>query len=97
MLGERLKFSRLSKLFSTILLILFIVFSLSFSSRAFELPRQSQFQALGQPFEAVQDARQTPPTARTEVFLYPGTLPIKSLWLAAAIGLIYCLRRPKKA
>ena len=78
MLGERLRFS---KLFSTILLILLALFSLSFNSRA----------------EAVQDAPQTLPTARTGATLSPGMIPMKSFWLVAAIGLIYCLRRPKKA
>jgi hypothetical protein len=94
MIGERLRFS---KLFSKGLLILFAVFSLNFSSRAFELPGKNQFQALSRTLEAVQDAPQTPPKARAEAILSPSTIPMKSLWLAAAIGLIYCLRRPKKA
>jgi len=37
------------------------------------------------------------PAARTEAILSPSTMPMKSLWLAAAMGLIYCLRRPKRA
>ena len=95
MIGERLRFSRLPRLFSTVLLILFVVFS--FSSRAFELPGKTQLQALSRTLEAVQDAPQTLPSARAEATLSPSTIPMKSLWLAAAMGLIYCLRRPKKA
>jgi len=97
MQGKRLRFS---KLLRTGFLVGFTAITLSFSSHAFEVPDlfpKVPRQTLSRTLDEVQSEPQTPPSARAEALLSPGTIPMKYLWLAAGMGLIYCLRRPKKA
>jgi hypothetical protein len=57
------------------------------------LPRQ----ILSEPSGAVQDGRSNSPNGRAEALLSFNMVPMKTLWLGACMGLIYCLRRTKKA
>jgi hypothetical protein len=95
------KLLRLLRLLRTILLVIFAVICVTLSSRASEVPGKSTFpgisrKALSRTLEAVQPETLNP-TTRTEAILSAGAVPMKSLWLVAGLGLIYCLRRPKKA
>lgn len=100
MQGKRLRFSKLVR---TGFLVGFTAISLGFSSHASEvadllpdlLPKVAR-QTWSRTMTA-QDVPQAAPSTRAEALLSPSTIPVKYLWLAAGLGLIYCLRRPKKA
>ena len=83
------------------ILVFLAVMAFGFCSRASViqndnvLPRLSR-QVFFEP-SAMNDSIANSPTARAEALLSFNTIPMKTLWLGACMGLIYCLRRTKRA
>jgi hypothetical protein len=83
-------------------LIFLAMVAFSLSSQASGIQNDGPFsrlprQVLFEPSDSVQDDIANSPTARAEALLSFNTIPMKTLWLGACMGLIYCLRRTRRA